>query len=171
MKQTILRYGLISGAVAAVFMTATALFFHGSPDFENGHYYGYAGIFLSMIFVFIGVRAYREEVGQGQLSFGKGFQVGILIAIISCICYVLAWFVVYETMMPDFMDQYIAHSLAQMQQSGAAQAEIEQFSKEMETFKISYQNPFFRFGMTFLEPFPVGFLVALGSTLVLKKAK
>ncbi|MFN0035615.1 MAG: DUF4199 domain-containing protein [Saprospiraceae bacterium] len=169
MKQTILRYGLLSGAVAAVLMIGTSLYFKSTMDFENGHYYGYAGILLSMLFVYFGVRSYREEVGGGVLSFGKGFQVGLLIAIVSCLCYVLAWMVVSETLMPDFMDKFIEHSLAQLQQSGAAQAEIDRQAAEMQHYKELYQNPLFRFGLTFLEPFPVGFLVALVSAVVLRK--
>jgi hypothetical protein len=159
MKQTILRYGLISGAIAAVLMVGTSMYFASTMNFDNGQYFGYAGILLSMLFVYFGVRSYREQVNGGVLSFGKGFQVGLLIAIVSCLCYVLAWMLVSETLMPDFMDKYIAHSLAQMQQSGVAQAEIERHTTEMEQFKEMYKNPFIKFGLTFLEPFPVGFLV------------
>jgi len=36
-----------------------------------------------------------------------------------------------------------------------------------EQFKEMYKNPLIKFGLTFLEPFPVGFLVALISALVL----
>ncbi|MDO8367550.1 MAG: DUF4199 domain-containing protein [Saprospiraceae bacterium] len=169
MKQTILRYGLISGAVAAVLMTLTAMKLSSSMDFENGHYYGYAGILLSMIFVFLGVRSYREQVNGGVLSFAKGFQVGLLIAIVSCICYVLAWMVVSETLIPDFMDKYIEHALSQLKQSGAAQTEIERQTTEMQQFKEMYKHPLVKFGMTFLEPFPVGLLVALISAAVLQK--
>ncbi len=165
MKQTILRYGLLSGAVAAVLMVCTA----SLMDFENGYYYGYAGILLSMLFVYFGVRSYREQVNGGVLSFGKGFQVGLLIAIISGVCYALTWMVVNETIMPDFIDKYAEYVLTQMQQSGATQTEIEQKTVEMQQFKEMYQNPLIKFGMTFLEPFPVGFLVSLISAFVLRK--
>ncbi|MBC7773961.1 MAG: DUF4199 domain-containing protein [Phycisphaerae bacterium] len=169
MKQTILRYGLLSGAVAAVLMVATAFRLKSSTNFEHEYFYGYAGILLSMLFVFFGVRSYREQMNGGVLSFGKGFQVGLLIAIISCVCYVLTWMIVSEMIMPDFMDNYLAHSLEQLQQSGAAQAEIEQKTAEMQQFKEMYKNPLIKFGLTFLEPFPVGFLVSLISALVLRK--
>ena len=165
MKQTILRYGLLSGALAAVLMTLTAL----KPDFENGQYIGYAGILLSMLFVYFGVRSYREQVSGGTLSFGKGFQVGLLIAIVSCVCYVIAWMIVSDVLMPDFMEKYIQHTLTKMQQSGASALEIEKYTTDMAEFKAMYKNPLVKFGLTFLEPFPVGFLVALISALVLRK--
>ena len=68
MNQTILRYGLLSGALAAVFMVGTAMRIKSSMNFENEYIYGYAGILLSMLFVFFGVRAYREQVNGGILS-------------------------------------------------------------------------------------------------------
>ena len=165
MKQIILRYGLLSGLVSAVLMTISVL----NVDFEYGAYYGYTGILLSMLFVFFVVKAYREQVGGGVLSFGTGFRIGLLIALISCVCYVLAWMVVYETLIPDFMDQYIKFTLDQMRASGSTEAEILKQTATMEDFKEQYKNPLYRFALTFLEPFPVGFLVALGSALVLRK--
>jgi len=165
MKQTILRYGLLSGITAAVLMIMTALF----VDFDHGAYFGFAGIFLSMLFIFFGIRSYREQVGNGELSFGKGFQIGLLIAIISCVCYVLAWMFVSDWMMPDFMEQYVQHTMTKMQESGASALEIEKANKEMEHLKEMYKNPLVKFGLTFIEPFPVGFFVALVSALILKK--
>lgn len=169
MKQTILRYGLLSGALAAVLMVGTALRIRSSMNFENEYIYGYAGILLSMLFVFFGVRAYREQVNGGLLSFGKGFQVGLLIAIVSCICYSLAWMVVEKTLIPDFMEKFMQHAVAQMQQSGTSQAEIERQTTEMLKMKEMYQNPLVKFGLTFLEPFPVGFLVSLITAIALRK--
>ncbi|MDO8972275.1 MAG: DUF4199 domain-containing protein [Saprospiraceae bacterium] len=165
MQQIILRYGLLSGVVAAVLMTITVL----NVDFEYGAYYGYTGILLSMLFVFFGVKAYREQVGGGVLSFGKGFLVGLLIALISSLCYVLAWMVVYQTMIPDMMDQYMKYSLDRMRASGTSEAEILKQSAMMEDFNEQYKNPLFRFAHTFSEPLPVGLLVALVSALVLRK--
>lgn len=167
MKQTILRYGFLSGAVAAVLMVATA----SLMDFETGAYYGYAGILLSMLFVYFGVRSYREQVGEGSLTFGKGFQIGILIAIVSCVCYVLTWMLVSETLMPDFLEKYIAHTQLKLEQSGTAPAEIDRQMAEMKHYQEMYKNPLLKFGLTFLEPFPVGFLMALISAIVLRKSK
>lgn len=168
MQKTVLRYGLYSGALAAILMVFTSVFYSSNMDFENGQYIGYAGILLSMLFVFIGVRAYREENG-GTLSFGKGFQVGLFIVLISCLCYVIAWMVVYETILPDFVEKYEAYMLDKMRNSGATESAIQQQTTEMQAFKEMYSNPLVRFGLTFLEPFPVGFLVAIVSAFILRR--
>ena len=169
MQSTILRYGLLSGACAAVLMLITVWYNHSNPDYENGAYFGYAGILLSMLFVFFGVRSYRDRWNGGALSFGKGFQVGILIALISCLCYVVTWMIVYETLMPDFMDKYMAHALEQMRQAGKSELEIQEQTAEMMQYKEMYKSPVTRFLITFIEPFPVALGVTLVSALVLKR--
>ena len=169
MKKTILTYGFLSGLVAAVLMTASAIYFKNSTDAGNGELIGYAGILLSMLFVYFGVRSYRENVAGEALSFGKAFQVGILITLISCACYVVAWMVVYQTLMPDFMDKYIAQTLAHLKQSGATEEQIREQAARMEEYKIMYQNPVARAAITFLEPFPVGALVTLITSFILRR--
>lgn len=169
MKKVILNYGLISGAIAAALMTGTAIYFSNSGNTSNGELIGYTGIFLSMVFVFLGVKAYRDQELGGAISFGKAFQVGILISIISCLCYVIAWMVVYETILPDFMDKFITQSLEKMREAGESAEKISQHAQEMEAFKVQYQNPLFRFAMTFLEPFPVALLVTLVSAVILRR--
>jgi hypothetical protein len=169
MKKTILTYGLISGGIAAVLMTATALYFNNATDYRNGELFGYAGILLSMVFVYLGVRAFRDNYTDGALSFGTAFKVGILITLISCACYVIAWLVVYQTLMPDFMDRYIEQALAQMKLNGATVEQIRQEAAKMEEFKTMYKNPLVRVAFTFLEPFPVGVLVTLLSSAILRR--
>jgi len=51
---------------------------------------GYTGILMSMLLIFFGVRSYRENVGNGKISFGRGLAVGILIALLSTAGYVAA---------------------------------------------------------------------------------
>lgn len=169
MKRTVLTYGLISGAVASVCMSANVLLLHDALDSNYGMVFGYAGILLGMMFVLLGMRAYRDQVQGGSISFGKAFQVGLLITLISCVCYVLTWMFVYHNFMPDFMDKYAAHSIAQLRASGASELQISQETLEMDEFRQMYKNPFLFFLMTFAEPFPVGLLVTVIGAAVLKR--
>lgn len=169
MNKTILRYGLLSGLVAAILMVCTALYFHQTMNFDYGQIIGYVGILLSMLFVFFGVRAYRDQTLGHAFGFGKAFQVGLLITLISCALYVVAWLIVYETLMPDFMDKFIEHALGKMRASGASEAEVQAEMAKMQEMKTMYQNPLIRAMFTFLEPFPVGLLVTLISAAVLRK--
>jgi len=172
MKKMVITYGLLSGAVGAVLMLCLALYM--GTDFDSAassHLVGYAGILLSMLFVFFGVRAYRDQAAAGVISFGKAFQVGLLITLISCAIYVLAWMIVSNTLMSDFMDKYVAYTLEKLRSSGASEAVISEKTAEMEHFKELYKNPLFRIGITFLEPFPVGLAVTLLTAAVLRRGR
>jgi hypothetical protein len=169
MKKVVLTFGLISGALMAAFMFAT-LPFHDKIGFDKwGLIVGYTSMVLAFMLVFFGIRSYRENVGGGAITFGRAFAVGILIAIISSICYVIAWEILYFNFMPDFMDKYAAHVIDQARASGASAAAIQQKTQEMQQFKQMYSNPFFNAAMTFIEPFPVGLLITLISAAILRK--
>ena len=108
MKKTVLTFGLICGAITSAMMLAT-LPFVDEIGSGKGEILGYTVIVLSALIVFFGIRSYRENVGGGRLTFGRGFAVGILITLISSACYVATWEVVYFKLMPDFADKYAAH--------------------------------------------------------------
>ncbi|HUL15658.1 MAG TPA: DUF4199 domain-containing protein [Terriglobales bacterium] len=168
MKKTILTFGVISGVIASLMMIATVPFMR-RPDFDHGYILGYTTIVLSLMLTFFGVRSYRDNVANGQITFGKAFAVGLAITLISCVFYVATWEVIYFRFMPDFMDQYGIHVLQKMQASGATAAAIQQKSQELNQLKVMYKNPLLNMAMTFIEPFPVGLVITLLSAAVLRK--
>lgn len=165
MKKTVLTYGLISGVIAAALMLAHVPFMDGG---SKALVIGYAGIVVSMLFIFFGVRSYREKVGNGKLSFGRGFAVGILIALISAGCYVAAWEVVYFSS-PGIADHIFDKQVEELKASGAPQAKVDEAAREIESFKKLYANPLVNIAFTFIEPFPVGLLIALISAAILRR--
>lgn len=168
MKKIILTFGLISGVISSLMMAATVPF---ADRIGFGHSYvlGYTTIVLSLLFVFFGVRSYRDNVGKGQITFGKAFLVGLAITVISCLFYVATWEIIYFNFMPDFMDKYGSYVIQKMQASGATAAAIQQKTEELNNLKVAYKNPFFNMAMTFIEPFPVGLVITLISAAVLRK--
>lgn len=165
MKKTVLTYGLISGVIGAAFMLAHVPFMDGS---NKALIVGYLGIVLSALVIFFGVRSYRENVGHGRISFGRGFAVGILIALLSAACFVAAWEVVYYSS-PGIMDHVFDKQIEDLRVKGAARAEIDAAAVQLESFKKLYANPLVNSAFTFMEPFPVGLLVALISAVILRR--
>jgi len=94
-----------------------------------------------------------------------------LIAAISSACYVATWEVVYFKFMPDFMDKYSAHELEKARASGASEAQIASRKAEMDKMIVMYKNPVYNAALTFMEPLPVGLLVALISAAALSRRK
>jgi hypothetical protein len=168
MKKVVLTFGLLSGAVATalVFMT---LPFAERIGFDYSIVVGYTVIVISMLFVYFGVRSYRDNVLGGRMSFGSGFTAGLLITLISSVCYVLGWLVLFYGFMPDFVDQYSAWAVESARASGANEAEIAAKIKEVEDTRQILENPVTNAAVSFLEPLPVGLLVTLISATVLRR--
>ena len=168
MKKTVLTFGLIGGAIMAVMMFATIPFVD-KIGFDKGEIVGYTTMILAFMLVFFGIRSYRENVCGGQISFGRAFAVGILITLVVCICYVIAWEIIYFKLMPDFADKYASYAVEKVKASGASQQVIDAKLQEMKSFKATYDNPFINAAITFVEPFPVGLIVTLISAAILRK--
>jgi len=125
----------------------------------------------AFLLVFFGVRAYRDQVAGGWLTFGRGFVVGLLITVVASVCYVATWEVIYFKMAPGFAEKYAAYAIESVKRSGASQEKIDATTRQMQTFKQMYDNPLTNAAMTFLEPLPVGILVSVISAIVLRKKR
>ncbi len=170
MKKIVLRYGLASGlilmTVSAVMMSLTM---SKTIDFEMSEVAGYSSMVLAFLMVFFGVKSYRDSVGDGAISFGKAFQVGILITLITCAIYVVAWEITYFNFYPDFLDQYTAHCLAKMRADGETAAAIQAKAAELAAMAKYYDNPLYNSAITFMEVFPVGLIVTLVTAAILRR--
>jgi hypothetical protein len=167
-RRIVLTFGCLSGAVSAALMFAT-LPFLDRIGFDKGEIVGYTGMVLSFLFVFFGVRAYRDRLGGAPLTFGSAFAVGLLITLVSAAFYVVAWEIVYFNFMPDFADKYTAHLLDQLRASGATQAAIDARAKELAAFREMYSSLPVNAAITFLEPLPVGLLMTFVSAVTLRR--
>ena len=168
MTKTVLKFGVYSGLTAAVLMNLTTLFVE-DIGFDRGVYVGYTGILISFLFVYFGVRSYRDNVLGGRITFASAFNVGILITLISCAFYVASWLFVYYNFMPDFGEKYGAYLVESVRARGGSQAEIDAMIKQGQDATQMMKNPFMNAAVTFTEPFPGGLLVTLVSAITLRK--
>ncbi len=172
MTKNILIYGLIAGTLISTFMLISMNYLshcEGSVDYATSMMVGYASMLIAFSLVFVGTRNYRDKYNGGVISFGKAFKTGFMIALIASTMYVIAWMIDYFYFMPDFMDKYSAHMLEELKASGASAAEIAGKTKEMADMGKMYKNPFFNALITYAEILPVGLIVTLISSLILKR--
>jgi len=172
MKKNIIVYGLVAGIVVSTLMLISVNSIshrEGNFDYNKGLIIGYASMLIAFSLVFVGIRNYRDKYNHGVISFGKAFKIGIMIVLIASTIYVIAWLIDYFFFIPDFMEKYSAHILDKLKASGASQMEIDRQTKEMANFAVSYKNPFFNAMMTYLEILPVGLVVTLISSFILKR--
>ena len=168
MKKIVLTFGLISGAILVLMM------FAGLPLMKRGEFgkleiIGYSTMVASFLMVFFGIRSYRENIGGGTISFGKALQVGLLITLISCVCYVIAWQIVYFNFTPDFLERYGNYMIEKARAAGGSPAELAAQREQIQSFKALYANPFIRIAFTLLEPLPVGLPMTLISAAILRR--
>jgi len=168
MKKTVLTFGLIAGAVLSVFMLLT-LPFLDRIGFDKGEVIGYTGMVLAFLMVFFGIRSYRENVGGGKISFGRAVAVGLLITFVASLCYVVTWEIIYFKLAPGFAEKYTNYIIEKVRASGASQQVIEAKLEEMKSFKALLDNPLINASITLLEPLPVGLLMTLISSAILRK--
>ena len=170
MRKIVLRFGLASGCILlAMGSIMMPLCLNGTIDFDHSQLLGYSSMVLSFLLVFFGVRSYRDTVAGGAIGFGQAFKVGILITLITCAMYVIAWEIAYFNFFPNFLDQYSAHVLAKMRATGESEAAIRETTTQMATLAKHYDNPLFNSAITFMEVFPVGLIMTLLSAAILRR--
>lgn len=170
MKRTVWTFGLISGGIISVLMLAT-LPFERTIDYDVGLLLGYTTMVAAFLLIYFGVRSYRDSIGGGSVGFGRALAIGSLIAVISSACYVATWEVVYYRFWPDFLTQYQAREISKVKASGASQAKIDQAIADQQRFAEMYKNPAINVALTFIEPLPVGLVIALVSAATLRRRR
>jgi len=168
MRKTVLMFGLVSGALAAAMMLATIPLLD-SIGIEKTDVVGYTTIVLSALLVFFGIRSYRETAGAGRITFGRGLAVGLLITLVSCACYVVAFEIVYFKLMPEFGDKFSACMVERVRASGGTQQAIDATTTQAQTLKQLYDNPVTNALVTFATSFPIGLAVTGISAAILRK--
>lgn len=145
------------------------LVFGNSTDFGTREVVGYAAIVISLLFVFFGIRHYRDKENGGTLSFGKGLQAGVLITLIPAAVFGLFSVVHTEVIDPNFTETYYSHYLAE-QQKMLSPEKFEQVKAEFEAQRAMFENPVFNFFLMFLTVFVIGLIITVISSLVLKRS-
>ncbi len=171
MKRIVLVYGSIAGVLVSAFMVSSMAWCYAQKNFEGNMFIGFASMVLAFSLIFVGVKKWRDDHNNGNLTFGKGFLIGLSISLIASSFYVVSWMVEFHFFMPDFMEKYQAHNLEQMKLAGSTAKEIAQKTAEMKPYEAMYKNPILFALITYTEILPVGLLVSLFSALVLKKVK
>ena len=168
MKKTVLTFGLISGLIISVLMGGSLLL---ADRIGSGHSMavGYTIMVASFLLIYFGIRSYRDNELAGQISFGRAFTCGILITLITSICYVAMWEVLYFNFMPHFMDGYFAAQIHKVQSSGLDAVTIAAQVAAIQRSAQLYQNPFVNMAYTLIEPLPVGLIITFVSAAILRR--
>ena len=168
MRYVLVYGGIAGGVVISVLVASIALTL---PSHATSEWFGYLVMLCALSLIFVGVKRYRDVECGGLIRFGRAFGLGLGIATVAGLIYVLGWELYLAFSGGDFIARYSEGILAGMRAEGASAAAIEAKAAEMRSLAEMYRNPLFRLPMTFAEIFPVGLVVALVSAALLRNPK
>ena len=171
MKRIILTYGLISGIVVIGGMIVSIVLGMDSTSTSSLQVIGYLIMLIALSAIYFGTRKYRDEQPGGVISFGTATLLGVGIALVASIIYVVVWEIYLAATDYAFINDYVAAEIAGARDSGMSGSELDAYVETMESMRVNYGNPLFRLPMTFLEIFPVGLLMSLVSAAVLRRGE
>ena len=169
MARIVIIYGLISGLIIIAGIIGTIVLSGDQP--HGSVWLGYLIMLLGMAAVFMGVKQYRDQSLGGVIRFLPALGVGLAIALIASLAYVLVWEAYLAATDYAFMDQYVAAELAARRAEGLSGDAYRQMEARMREMAEAYQSPLYRLPLTFAEIFPVGLLVSILSALLLRNSR
>jgi len=170
-KKTVLTFGIISGVIVTVLMGINTVF-ADRIGFDRAIVVGYTTMLIAFLLVFFGIKSYRDNIGGGEITFGRAFTVGILITLITCAFYVVSWEILYYTFLHDFPEKYGNYLIEKARASGATPEQIAQQLEEVKQMKALLDNPLLAPAVIFIsEPLPVGLVMTLISALILRRKR
>lgn len=169
MKKTAIRFGLYGVYVIIALFVINWFITDGERgNFETGEIVGWTGIFLSVLFVFFGLKYYRDQKNGGRLSFGEGMKLGLLIILIPSLAFGIFNLLYVHVIDPGFMDAYYDYEVEKVRAS-ATGADLESKLNQMAKDRKFFENPVVPFFAMFFSVFLVGLIVTIISVLVLKR--
>jgi hypothetical protein len=178
MEANMFKTAMIYGAISGVFVIGVILLGiiaeggeHGSGHLLSSEVLGYSVMIVALSMIFLAIRDYRNKKLGGVIKFLPAFGMGLLIAAIAGVFYVISWEIYLAATNYAFMDNYVAQTIEARRAAGVTGAELDAYVAQMEQMKVAYANPLFRMPMTFVEIFPVGLIIALISAAILRNPK
>ena len=170
MKSTVYRYGIY--AMLTMILLSAVHFFLIMPNVSlaNAEVAGYLTMLLSMVFVFIGIKHYRDKINNGVLSFRQGLKIGVLIVLVPSVAFGLFDILYTEVINPDWLDNYYTEMVEQTKKSTAPE-KLDAALKKLETSKKIFSIPILQFLLMAFTVFVIGFIVTIISSLTLRRSK
>ncbi|GAA4276681.1 DUF4199 domain-containing protein [Aquimarina mytili] len=167
MKNTVLRYGVYS-AITICALSLAGWFLGKNLDYGIQEVIGYASMVISLLFVFFGIKHYRDNENNGIVSFKKALLIGVLISLIAALAFGILDVIYVKFINPDFMAEYYTHYVEQMRNT-LSEADFKVEFEKLEAQKKLFSNIFMSFFLMFATVLIIGFIISLLSALILQR--
>lgn len=167
MKKTVLRFGLY-GAITICILFLISWFLLGDLPFSTQEVLGYVSMVLSLGFVYLGIKHFRDKENQGKVSFKKALIIGILISLITALAFGILDIFYTDVLNPDFAAQYY-DTVIENSRTSLPPDEFKLKLAELESQREVFSNPLFSFALMAMTVFVIGFIITLISALILQR--
>ena len=167
MRHTVVRYGVYSLILAAI-LFLLALTLGDDLSYSTQEILGYVTMTVSLVFVYFGIKHYRDEINGGAASFWKAFSIGILISIFAGIGFGIIDYIYTTAINPDFMVEYETAMLADMKADLSAEEFEKQKTVLQQQMKV-YGGSGFMAALMFITVVLIGTIISLLSAVILQK--
>jgi len=167
MKKTVIKFGMYS-LLTAVVIFLLALVSIKEMSYSVQEIIGYLTMVVSLLFVFFGIRYYRDKVNDGKVSFGKALLIGLLISVFAGIGFGVVDYLYTTVINPDFAQEYLTRMVTDMKASLPAE-EFEAQKAELERQMEEYGGSGFMAFIMFASVVMIGLVISLISALILQR--
>src|SRR5688500_3501606 len=113
MLKTVLKFGLLSGVVIVVLFVLSYRFMKDT-SFAVQEVLGYLSMFIALLFVFFGIKSFRDNENNRVITFGKAFGLGLLITLVPSFLFGLFDALYVTFIYPEFYDNYYTVTVEQL---------------------------------------------------------
>ena len=166
MKKTVIKFGLY-GFLTAAILFLLALVLGGKLSYGTQEIIGYSSIVVSLVFVFFGIKNYRDKENHGSISFGKALGIGMLITLFAALGFAIIDFIYTAYINPDFLNQFVNHSIENLEKTYSG-AELATKTAELKNSMEGMTSSILALIM-FATVLLIGFVVSLISSFILNK--
>jgi hypothetical protein len=170
MKSTVYRYSIYATITILVLSLLQVTIIASRASFAVQEAAGYLSMLISMIFVFMGIRHYKNKVNGGFLGFGEGLKIGVLIVLLPAVFFGIFDILYTQVIDTAWADHYYNHIVEEAKKTVAPEklaAELQKIEQQKEFFA----SPVMQFLVMAGTVFIIGFIVTIISSLTLMKRK
>ncbi|MCW5519001.1 DUF4199 domain-containing protein [Aureitalea sp. L0-47] len=167
MKKTVIKYGVYS-LLAATVLFLLALLLAKGVSYSTQEVIGYTTMVVSLVFVYFGIKHYRDSENEGKISFGKALLIGFLISLFAGVGFGVVDYIYTAWINPDFAQEYLAGVTAEMKASLPAD-EYESAKAALEEQMEQYGGSGFWAFIMFATVVMIGLILSILSALILQR--
>ncbi len=157
------KYGLISGIVGVLFNLV--MYITGINRTSSIQIIQWLTVIIPVVFMYLAIKTYRDEIGNGWITFGKAFNQAFIVGIVGGLIGSVYHFLYLKFIDPTYSDYLIQVQVEKMTERGMNDELIDKAMKQMEPF----MTPVVQFGFAIFFSLFIAAVLGLIMAGIMKK--